>query len=176
MRSFRVDPSGPCRQGWMLVELIVVLSLATIIGSAALMLTSRMLGAQHRMASSLVEYRTLSQLEQQLRNDARNAGRIERIDSPDAAPWQLRFPSRDAEPVYTFSTDRVERHLGGQLAGRWTGWTGRWETTVEADGRRARVELLGTDAVVGESPRTLRGRMIVVQRWDLVTTNGRPHP
>ncbi|RLS56027.1 MAG: hypothetical protein DWH91_07835 [Planctomycetota bacterium] len=160
----------------MLVELIVVLSLATIIGGAALMLTSRMLGAQHRMASSLVEYRTLSQLELQLRNDARNAGRIERVDGLDAAPWQLRFPSHDADPVYTFSADRVERHLGGQLAGRWTGWTGRWETTVDADGRRARLELLGTDAVVGEPPRTPRGRMIVVQRWELVTTNGRPHP
>ncbi len=163
---------GDTRRGWMLVELIVVLSMTALLGGSAIMLIAKLLGAQTRMASSVVEHRTLSQLEQRLREDGRRSDRIELEREAGTPTWTLRFVTSEAGPVYTFSETRVERQIAGQLAGRWGDFTGRWEATLGTDGRWVRLDLLGQDAISGETPQSQAATRIILRRIEVVTKEG----
>jgi type II secretory pathway pseudopilin PulG len=139
MRRKRLQSNRRPRAGWMLIELVAMLTIVGIAATMSTYLIVKMLRASQVQADALVRDRTLHLWADQFRLDGRMA-EAARMVGKDPAP-AIQFQQADTVVTYSSVPTGLERRVNDQLAGRWA-TRGRWSFTL-TDGQMARAELVG---------------------------------
>ena len=124
------------RRGFLLIEMIVILTITAIAVGATSYLAIQVLRTSQAQADSLVQDRALHLWAEQFRQDSRAAIHVQ-IDAQGSG---VEFELPDQRVTYRPSENSLERRVNQKLAGRWM-TRGTWSFSYLEGSRIVRAEL-----------------------------------
>lgn len=128
------------RRGTSLIELMVVVSVLSVVAGSSCVLIANMIQTNRNQSGTLIRRRAMHLWQTHFLQDGRLA-QSARIDSGTPEAHRVEFQLPEGKTVsYQVIADGLERHVDGKLAGRWETGRGTWEFSLREKERIARAE------------------------------------